>query len=149
LLKHPFFLKYSTMGSTVIKEHLILGFGSFGRGHEDDKIPRYLLTPRRFVTAWKFNRETILMDPEIEILTRTDSLVRRIEEWKLDAAIAEMDAEITGETSTKQMSGLKLSREEEMAEEIRALKVALQTEEKRKSELEASIETIESLITYD
>ncbi|PON43350.1 Serine/threonine protein kinase [Parasponia andersonii] len=149
LLKHAFFLKYSTMGSTVIKEHLILGFGSFGRGHEEDKIPRYLLTPTRFVTAWKFNRETILMDPEIETLTRTDSLVRRIEEWKLDAAIAEMDSEITGETSTRQMSGLKLSREKEMAEEIKALKVALETEEKRKFELEASIETIENLITYD
>ncbi|PON83340.1 LOW QUALITY PROTEIN: Serine/threonine protein kinase [Trema orientale] len=121
LLKHPFFLKYDKMGPDVIERYLVQGFPSVEerrsskakvsgtrattisgtkrvndskegkndneKGEEkanDDKIPDYLgFTTRR------------QCHPVFETESENDWLVRRINEWNLNAAAAE-SAQMSG-----------------------------------------------------
>ncbi|PON53270.1 Serine/threonine protein kinase [Parasponia andersonii] len=52
----------------------------------NDKIPDYL---RRFISDWVYNKGTVLMHPVFETESENDCLVRRINEWNLNAAAAE------------------------------------------------------------
>ncbi|PON43349.1 Serine/threonine protein kinase, partial [Parasponia andersonii] len=183
LLKHPFFLKYDTMEATVIEKHRVdedKGSTSTGGTQEEsdnEEEENYNVEGKndpeqvenddqeeanrgcgRFITGWQFNRETVLMDPEFETLSRTDSLGQRIEESNPNAVTAGMEGQITGEavTSSKEREqmtmaasqGPKPRTEEQMAQEIKALKVALENKKKKNSKLEASLEILNNRIQF-
>ncbi|PON98700.1 LOW QUALITY PROTEIN: Serine/threonine protein kinase [Trema orientale] len=183
LLKHPFFLKYDTMEPTVIEKHRVdedkesTSTGGTKEESDNEEGKNYNGEEKndneevenddqeeanrgcsRFITSWQFNRETVLMDPEFQTLSRTDSLDQRIEDSNPNTVIAGMEGQITGEavTSSEEHEQMTMAAsqcpkprtEEEMAQEIKALKVALENKKKKNSKLEASLEILKNRIQF-